>query len=146
MLISVVNGPNLNILGWREPEIYGTRIWESIREELRDLARQRGVDLEFFQSNDEGDLVGYVHSLRGRADALIINPGALTHYGYSLRDAIAALEIPVVELHITNIYKREHWRARSLISSVVTAVMSGFGPSTYCIALMGILEILRGRE
>jgi 3-dehydroquinate dehydratase-2 len=143
LLVAIANGPNLNILGWREPEIYGTEEWDLVKQKLIALGRESGALLEFFQSNDEGDLVDYVQGLRGRADALVINPGALTHYGYSLRDALSALEIPIVEVHVTNIYAREPWRARSLISPVVKAVVSGFGTSGYLLALKGVLDILR---
>ncbi|MEJ5185518.1 MAG: type II 3-dehydroquinate dehydratase [Candidatus Geothermincolales bacterium] len=143
MLVSIANGPNLNILGWREPDIYGNESWDSVKERLVGMGEELGARLEFFQSNDEGNLVDYVQGLRGRADALIINPGALTHYGYSLRDAISALDIPVVEVHISNIYAREPWRSRSLVSPVVKAVISGFGTRGYLLALRGILEMLR---
>jgi 3-dehydroquinate dehydratase-2 len=134
-LIAVVNGPNLNLLGQREPEVYGRKTWAEVREELEREASEMGVELEFFQSNHEGAIVDYIHGLRGRAMGVIINPGALTHYGYSLRDALAALEIPVVEVHITNIFGREEWRSRSVVSPVVRGVVSGLGTEGYLLAL-----------
>ena len=134
-LIAVINGPNLNLLGTREPEIYGRFTWERIRSEMRDRAEKEGVELEFFQSNHEGAIIDYVQEIAGRAQGLIINPGALTHYSYSLRDALAAVDLPVVEVHITNIYRREEWRSHSVISAVVQGTISGLGPLSYVIAL-----------
>ncbi|MBC7252558.1 MAG: type II 3-dehydroquinate dehydratase [Actinobacteria bacterium] len=133
--IAVVNGPNLNLLGQREPGVYGRKTWAEVREELEREASKMGIELEFFQSNHEGAIVDYLQGLRGRAVGVIINPGALTHYGYSLRDALAALEIPAVEVHITNIYAREEWRAVSVVSPVVRGIISGLGTEGYLLAL-----------
>lgn len=144
-LIAVVNGPNLNLLGERDPETYGTTGWEEVRETLREKAAEIGVELEFFQSNHEGAIIDYLQGLRGRASGLVINPGALTHYGYSLRDALADLDVPVVEVHISNIFAREEWRRRSVISPVVRGVISGLGVEGYDLAL-GYLAGLLGRE
>ena len=134
-LIAVINGPNLNLLGTREPEIYGRFTWERIRSEMRDRAEKEGAELEFFQSNHEGAIIDYVQEIAGRAQGLIINPGALTHYSYSLRDALAAVDLPVVEVHITNIYRREEWRSRSVVSCVALGTISGLGPLSYVLAL-----------
>lgn len=134
-LIAVVNGPNLNLLGSREPGIYGSRTWEEVRADLEGKAKELGLELEFFQSNHEGTIIDYLQGLRGRADGVVINPGALTHYGYSLRDALADMDIPKVEVHISNIYAREEWRRTSVISPVVNAVISGAGARGYEVAV-----------
>ncbi|MDI7253389.1 MAG: type II 3-dehydroquinate dehydratase, partial [Actinomycetota bacterium] len=134
-LIAVVNGPNLNLLGERDPEIYGTIGWEEVRDALRERAAEMGVELEFFQSNHEGAIIDYLQGLRGRAAGLVINPGALTHYGYSLRDALADLDIPAIEVHLSNIFAREEWRARSVVSPVVRGVISGLGTEGYLSAV-----------
>ncbi|MGQ9475787.1 MAG: type II 3-dehydroquinate dehydratase [Actinomycetota bacterium] len=134
-VIAVVNGPNLNLLGSREPGIYGRKSWEEVREKLQREASEQEVELEFFQSNHEGAIIDYLQGLRGRASALIINPGALTHYGYSLRDALADLGIPVIEVHISNIFAREEWRSHSVISPVAKGVISGLGTEGYSLAL-----------
>ncbi|RJP30401.1 MAG: type II 3-dehydroquinate dehydratase [Actinobacteria bacterium] len=134
-LITVVNGPNLNMLGEREPDVYGRLTWEEIKKDLEEKASGIGCELEFFQSNHEGAIIDYLQGIGGRASGLIVNPGALTHYGYSLRDALAALDLPAVEVHLTNIYAREDWRAYSVISPVVKGVISGCGPLAYGLAL-----------
>ncbi|MDY6796795.1 MAG: type II 3-dehydroquinate dehydratase [Actinomycetota bacterium] len=134
-LIAVVNGPNLNLLGSREPGIYGGVAWRDMRAGLEDRARDLGLELEFFQSNHEGAIIDYIQDLAGRTRGMIINPGALTHYSYSLRDAIASVELTAVEVHITNIYAREEWRAISVISPVVEGVISGLGTDVYDLAL-----------
>lgn len=134
-LIAVVNGPNLNLLGERDPAIYGEKSWAEVRKELESRASELGVELEFFQSNHEGAIIDYLQALRGRASGLIINPGALTHYGYSLRDALVDLHIPVIEVHISNIFAREEWRSRSVVSPVVSGVICGMGLDVYSLAL-----------
>lgn len=144
-LIAVVNGPNLNLLGSREPEIYGSTSWEEVRAGLNELAAEKGAELEFFQSNHEGALVDYLQGLRGRADGLVINPGALTHYGYSLRDALAEVDFPVIEVHISNIFAREEWRRTSVISPVVQAVISGLGTEGYLLALQAMAGLRYAR-
>ncbi|NPV59559.1 MAG: type II 3-dehydroquinate dehydratase [Actinobacteria bacterium] len=145
-LIAVVNGPNLNLLGAREPEVYGTTSWEEVRKGLEELAEGNGVELEFFQSNHEGAIVDYLQGLRGRAAGLIINPGALTHYSYSLRDALAMLDFPKVEVHLTNILGREEWRSRSVTADAVRGVISGLGTAVYRLALDYLLEPETRRE
>lgn len=141
-LIAVVNGPNLNLLGTREPEIYGEFTWEQIKSGMRDRAEEAGTELEFFQSNHEGAIIDYVQELAGRAQGLIINPGALTHYSYSLRDALAAIDLTVVEVHITNIHRREEWRSHSVISAVVRGTISGLGPLVYELALDALTSLI----
>ncbi len=141
--IAVVNGPNLNLLGEREPHIYGDIAWEEIKEGLVKIAKTHNVDLEFFQSNHEGAIVDYLQGLRGRVKALIINPGALTHYSYALRDTLAMLDMPKIEVHITNIMGREDWRARSVIAPVVLGTIAGLGGDVYRLALEYLLEMGR---
>lgn len=145
LMIAVVNGPNLNLLGSREPEIYGSTSWEEVKAGLNELAAEKDAELEFFQSNHEGALVDYLQGLRGRADGLIINPGALTHYGYSLRDALAEVDFPVIEVHISNIFAREEWRRTSVISPVVQAVISGLGTEGYLLALQAMVGLRHTR-
>jgi 3-dehydroquinate dehydratase-2 len=142
-LIALVNGPNLNLLGKREPSLYGEVTWDEVRAECEKRASEEGMGLEFFQSNHEGAIVDFLQGLIGRAEGLVINPGALTHYGYSLRDALACLEIPVIEVHVTNIYGREEWRARSVVSPVVKGVITGLGARGYILALEALLDIIR---
>lgn len=142
-MIAVVNGPNLNLLGSREPGIYGSRTWEEVKDDLQGKAEELGLELEFFQSNHEGAIIDYLQTLKGRAAGLIINPGALTHYGYSLRDALADMDIPKVEVHISNIYAREEWRKTSVVSPVVRGVISGLGTQGYMLALQAVARLLR---
>lgn len=137
-LIAVVNGPNLNLLGSREPEIYGEITWEQIKDRMNEKARKEGIELEFFQSNHEGAIIDYLQDLSGRAQGVIINPGALTHYSYSLRDALAAIGLPVIEVHISNINRREEWRSQSVISAVVRGSISGLGVQGYELALAAL--------
>lgn len=143
-MIAVVNGPNLNVLGGREPELYGPETWEEIRERLEKTAARVGVGLDFFQSNHEGALIDRIQEVAGLASGMIINPGALTHYGYSLRDALASLPFPVIEVHVTNIYAREEWRSRSVISPVVKGVISGLGARGYETALLALAGMISG--
>lgn len=139
-MVVIVNGPNLNLLGTREPDIYGRVSWDEVKEKLNQVAADNGHELEFFQSNHEGAIVDFLQDIASRADGLIINPGAFTHYSYALHDALAALEIPVIELHVSNIYAREEWRARSVISPVVKGVISGFGVGGYELALQAMMN------
>lgn len=137
-LIAVVNGPNLNLLGSREPEVYGETTWAEVRQGMEERAEKMGAKIEFFQSNHEGAIIDHLQELAGRAHGLIINPGALTHYSFSLRDALAALDIPAIEVHITNIHGREEWRSHSVISPVVRGVISGLGDYGYEAALLAL--------
>ncbi len=137
--ILIINGPNLNLLGKREENIYGNKDIDSIRDEINVLAGDK-VNIDFFQSNHEGEIVDKIHASIGNIDHIIINPGALTHYSYSIHDAIAASRIETIEVHISNIFRREDWRAKSVISPAVIGVISGFGTDVYKIALLHILE------
>jgi 3-dehydroquinate dehydratase-2 len=142
-LVAVVNGPNLNTLGTREPGIYGETTWEEVREGLAKRAVEADLELEFFQSNHEGAIIDYLQGLEGRAKGLIINPGALTHYSYALRDALASLDLIKIEVHITNIYRREEWRSHSLVSPVVDGVITGLGSDGYGLALHAVDELVK---
>ncbi|MBD3878901.1 MAG: type II 3-dehydroquinate dehydratase [Quinella sp. 1Q5] len=134
--ILVLNGPNLNLLGTREPEIYGRTTLNDINELLRLRAKEAGVDtIDFLQSNYEGELVEAIQKARGRYDFILLNAGALTHYSIALRDAIAAVPVPVIELHLSNIHRREEFRRTSVLAPVVMGQICGFGVDSYIAAL-----------
>ena len=134
--ILVLHGPNLNLLGTREPEIYGRLTLAEINETLKVRAKELGVDeINFLQSNFEGELVEAVQKARGRYDFILLNAAALTHYSIALRDAIAAIPVPVIEIHLSNIHKREEFRHKSVIASVVMGQICGFGIDSYISAL-----------
>lgn len=140
--ILIVNGPNLNKLGQREPEIYGDQTLDEINNDLTGLAQELEVELEFFQSNSEGGLIDYLQAEAEEANALIINPGAFTHYSVALRDAIVGSALPTVEVHLTNVQGREKFRRRSLIAPICLGVISGFGAYGYAMALSYFASLL----
>ena len=140
--ILVLHGPNLNLLGEREPEIYGTMTLEELNAEIERFAGQRGVEVRIYQSNHEGGLIDLIHEHRRWADGIVINPGALTHYSYALRDAVAAVSIPTVEVHLSDIDRREPFRRRSVIKEVCASQLFGKGSQSY---LLGI-GLLAKRE
>ncbi len=143
MKIKVIHGPNLNLLGVREVNIYGPAKLEDINKNLEMVAKQNGFEIEFFQSNHEGDIVDAIQeSLTDGTDGLIINPAALTHTSVSIRDAITAIQKPVVEVHMSNVAAREEFRHKSMISDVVTGNITGFGPLSYHLGLIAMMEIL----
>ena len=131
----VINGPNLNMLGRREPQVYGAKTLDAIADDMRQKAKALGVELVFYQSNVEGELINCLQQHWGQIDGIIINPGALTHYGYSLRDALAAIGVPIIEVHLSNIHAREEWRRHSVIGDVVRGQIAGFGWRSYTSAL-----------
>lgn len=141
MKIAVINGPNLNLLGTREPAIYGKETLADIESRLLTVARELGVELTFSQHNGEGDLVDAVHALRGRADAALVNAGAYSHTSLAIRDALVGVEMPFVEVHLTNIYAREPERRRSALADAALAVICGFGAYTYELALRGLVKL-----
>ena len=144
MLIAVLNGPNLNLLGQREPEVYGRTTLPEIEAMVRDAARAQGADLEWFQTNHEGALVDAVQGLRGRADGALINAAALTHSSLALRDAVLAVRVPFVELHLSNIFAREPERRHSMIADLAIGLVTGFGAQSYLLALQALVGRLRG--
>ena len=133
--ILIMNGPNLNLLGTREPEIYGSLTLADIHERLRCRANEAGLEIEFMQSNHEGVLVDAIQRARRTVDYIILNAAALTHYSIALRDAIAAVDVPVIEVHLSNIHKREEFRHKSVIAPVVLGQIAGFGAESYLAAL-----------
>ncbi len=135
MKVLVINGPNLNLLGKREPDVYGPVTLDEINRRVSALAAELGVEVSFFQSNHEGELVEKIQGAMGIFQAIVINPGAYTHTSVAIRDAIASTGIPTIEAHISNIYRREEFRKHSYISGVSVGQISGFGPDSYLLAL-----------
>lgn len=144
--ILVINGPNLNRLGLREPEIYGRFTLRDLESLLREEGERLGLELDFFQSNSEGAIIDIIQKAKGNYAGIIINPGAYTHYSIAIRDAISGENIPTVEVHISNIYKREEFRHHSLIAPVAIGQISGFGIYGYVLALHGLNNYLRGNK
>ena len=142
MKVVVIQGPNINLLGVREPHIYGPMKMEDIHENMRGFATQSGVELEFFQSNLEGEIVDRIQECIGTADAIIINPAAYTHTSIAIRDAILSVNSPTIEVHITNPARREEFRHTSLISGVSIGQVIGFKEKSYEYALRGLVEYL----
>jgi len=140
----ILNGPNLNRLGKREPGIYGAETLEDIERKLEGLAVEKGVELAFFQSNVEGALIDKIYEAEDVGlDGIVFNPGAFTHYSIALRDAVASIQVPVIEIHISNIHSRESFRQTSVIAPVCVGQLSGFGTDGYALAIQAFL--LRGK-
>jgi 3-dehydroquinate dehydratase-2 len=140
--ILVLHGPNLNLLGIREPDVYGVSTLDDINRELTEIANQAGISLTTIQSNHEGQLLDTIHGARGNYDMIIFNPGAFTHYSIALRDAIAAVAVPTIEVHLSNIHSREEFRHRSVIAAVCWGQICGFGAASYSLALQAAIERL----
>ncbi|HEX6250774.1 MAG TPA: type II 3-dehydroquinate dehydratase [Gemmatimonadaceae bacterium] len=140
--IAVINGPNLNLLGSREPGLYGPETLDDIETRLRIVADELGISIEFSQHNGEGEMIDRIHDLRGRADGLLVNAGAYTHSSLAIRDALVAVGTPYVEVHITNIYSREPLRRRSMLARDAAATITGFGAYGYELALRGLVRML----
>jgi 3-dehydroquinate dehydratase II len=140
--VLVVHGPNLNLLGTREPEVYGRTTLAEIDRQIVELGRELGIDVETFQSNDEGALVGQIQKAQGHIDVLIINPAAYTHTSVAIRDAIGAVAVPAIEVHLSNVYKREPFRHHSTIADIVEGRIMGFGADGYLLALRAALRLV----
>jgi 3-dehydroquinate dehydratase-2 len=140
--ILVLNGPNLNLLGKRQPEIYGKTSLDDIEKQVRALAKDLAVEVEFRQSNSEGELVTWIQEAANRFGAIVINPAAYTHTSLALRDAISAVGIPIVEIHISNIHKREPFRHRSYIAEVAVGQIAGFGVNSYLLGIRAAAELV----
>ena len=143
MRIAVLNGPNLNLLGQREPEIYGRATLADIERTVRESAQPLGVEIEWLQTNHEGALVDAVQGMRGRVDGALINAAALTHGSLALRDALLAVRVPFVELHLSNIFAREPERRHSMIADLAVGMVTGFGAQSYVLALQALVGRLR---
>ena len=143
MNLLFINGPNLNLVGKREPTIYGSQTLEDIQEELLSLARELDVKLQFFQSNSEGEMIDCIQKSVGSIDGILINAGAYTHTSIALRDALLGVAIPYVEVHLSNIYSREEFRHKSFLSDKALGLVCGFGPISYQLALKGIVSYLK---
>ncbi|OCL26935.1 type II 3-dehydroquinate dehydratase [Orenia metallireducens] len=142
-MVLVIHGPNLNLLGVREPDVYGLKTLSDINSSLRDIASKKGVELKIIQSNSEGEIIDVIQkAFHQDVDAIIINPAAYTHYSIAIRDALAMLDIPIIEVHLSNIYKREEFRHKSVISPVVTGQIAGFGANSYILALEQVIRLL----
>jgi len=140
--VLVINGPNLNLLGEREPHVYGKKSLKQIEEEIASLGKKQGIELEFFQSNHEGAIVDKIQEAKKDTGCIIINPAAFTHTSIAIRDAISAVKIPVIEVHLSNIYGREDFRKKSFIAGVAQGQVAGFGAYSYILAFHAAMEIL----
>ena len=143
MNLLLINGPNLNLVGKREPSIYGSQTLEEIQEELLDVARELDAKLEFFQSNSEGEMIDCIQKSVGFIDGILINAGAYTHTSIALRDALLGVAIPYVEIHLSNTYSREEFRHKSFLSDKALGLVCGFGAMSYQLALQGIVSYLK---
>ncbi|MDR1531945.1 MAG: type II 3-dehydroquinate dehydratase [Clostridiales bacterium] len=144
--IWIINGPNLNFTGIREKDVYGALSMEEINGRVKDAAARLGLSVEFFQSNHEGEIIDCIQGCFQKAAGIIINPGALTHYSYALRDALASVDIPAVEVHMSNIYRREEFRHKSVTAPACAGQVCGFGPDSYLLALTALHNMLSRAE
>lgn len=142
MKVLVINGPNLNLLGERNKEVYGTQTLRAIEERMEERADEYGWEIVFERTNSEGTIVDLLQEARADCDAVILNAGAYTHYSYAIRDAIEAIDVPVIEVHLSNIYAREPFRAVSVLSPVCRGTISGFGAASYVLAMEALVEIV----
>ena len=144
--ILLMHGPNLNLLGKREPGIYGTSGLDEINERMKRLAEENGAELRVFQSNSEGALIDAIHDAGNWADGIVINPGAYGHYSYAIRDALSAVNLPAIEVHISNVFAREEFRYKSVIASVVIGCITGLGWRSYACGIQSLIGILQDRQ
>lgn len=143
MRVLVIHGPNLNLLGEREPQVYGTQTLADIDDAIAGLARELEVDVRSVQHNSEGAILDALHGARKDYDAVILNPGAYTHYSYAIADAIAGVPVPVVEVHLSNVYAREQFRHTSVVAPVCAGSIGGFGRDSYLLALRAVVSLMR---
>ena len=141
--ILVIHGPNLNLLGEREPGVYGSDTYESINNEIVAKAESLGLGCDVFQSNHEGAIIDKLHEARKDYEGIVLNAGAYTHYSYAIRDAISAIKIPVIEVHMSNVHKREEFRHHSVISPVCVGVIAGFGKNSYILGVEALADIIK---
>lgn len=146
MKVLVLNGPNLNLLGSREPEVYGRETLADIERRVRERSSALGLEVEFRQSNAEGQLVSWIQEARGHVDAILLNAAAYTHTSVALRDAIAAAEVPTVEVHLSNVYRREEFRQHSFLAGVCVGVITGFGSYSYLLGLEACVNVISERK
>ena len=140
--ILIMHGPNINLTGIREPGHYGSTPFAEMNEEFVAFAKANGADCDVFQSNHEGELIDRLHAAMGVYDGIVLNAGAYTHYSYAIRDAIAAIQLPVVEVHMSNVHKREEFRHHSVLSPVCSGVICGFGKNSYILGISALLQLL----
>lgn len=143
MKVLIIHGPNLNLLGTRETAVYGIDTLDVINEQCNALARELGVSLDIKQSNSEGEIIDLIQAAGEDAKGILINPGAYTHYSYAIRDAIAAVKLPTVEVHLSNIYSRDEFRHKSVIAPIAAGQISGFGTESYLLGLRAIVGLIR---
>lgn len=143
MKLLIIHGPNLNLLGTRETAVYGAETLKEIDGKCVALASELGVEIEISQSNSEGEIIDIIHAAKHNADGILINPGAYTHYSYAIRDALAAVKLPAVEVHLSNIQAREDFRHESVIAPVAAGQIAGFGANSYLLGLRALAELVR---
>jgi 3-dehydroquinate dehydratase-2 len=146
MKVLFLNGPNLNLLGQREPEVYGRATLADIEAKVRERAKQLKVQIDFRQSNQEGELVGWIQETQGKFDVIVINAAAYTHTSIALRDAIAAIGVPTIEIHLSNVHAREEFRHKSLIAPVCLGLICGFGQKSYILALEASVDVKENKK
>jgi 3-dehydroquinate dehydratase-2 len=141
-----MHGPNLNLLGWREPGIYGTVGFDEINARMKKVAEENGTELRVFQSNSDGALVDAIHEARNWADGIVINPGAYSHYSIAIRDALSAVKLPTIEVHLSNIHAREEFRHKLVLTPVCLGMICGLGWRSYLYGLLALIEILKEQK
>jgi 3-dehydroquinate dehydratase II len=144
MKFLIIHGPNLNLLGRREPDIYGNMTLNDLNKKISEYGKQRDVEIKTVQSNKEGDIIDFIQNAENEYDGIILNPGGYTHTSIAIRDAVCASTKPVIEVHLSNIFAREEFRSKSVISSVTTGIISGFGPNSYLLGIESLILKLRG--